>query len=66
MKFKFLETHITIKSIVSKKMFRLNDAKKSNSGLCLSLQFFKKSNGYSRSIDDWETRGNYKYTTQVA
>ena len=48
-------------------MFGLNDAKqKSISDLSLSLQFFKKSNGYSRSIDDWETRGNYKYTTQVA
>ena len=50
-----------------KKTFGLNDAKqKKNSDLSLSLQFFKKSNGYSRSIDDWETRGNYKYTTQVA
>ena len=39
---------------------------KKKSDLCLSLKIFKKSNGYSRSIDDWETRGNYKYTTQVA
>ena len=31
-----------------------------------TAQSFKKNNGYSRSIDDWETRGNYKYTTQVA
>ena len=55
------------KQFCFKKMFGLNDAKqKSNSDLSLSLQFFKRSNGYSRSIDDWETRGNYKYTTQVA
>ena len=48
-------------------MFGLDDAKQNmNFDVCLSLQFFKKNNGYSRSIDDWETRGNYKYTTQVA